>query len=106
MFVLLYIPQDADPEVFGTFPSPNAALNILRKISTAAGQRIDTSHSALLATIDVTIDGERHRYQLVKVGSPDQIEAHAYVIETARESAEIFVEQRSDLPPPTRLSGY
>lgn len=106
MFVLLYIPQGADPEVFGTFPTPNAALNILRKISTAAGQRINASHSALLATIDVTIDKERHRYQLVKVGSPDQLEAHAYVIELERESAAISVTQRSDVPPPSLLSGY
>ncbi|CAN5804279.1 hypothetical protein BH23ACT4_BH23ACT4_12460 [soil metagenome] len=106
MFVLLYIPQGADPEVFGVFPTPNAALNILRKISTAAGQHLDASYSDVLATIDVTMDGERHRYQLVKVGSPDQLEAHAYVIEAERESAEISVEHRPDVPPPSRLSGY
>ena len=106
MFVLLYIPQDADPEVFGTFPTPNAALNILRKISTAAGQHLDASYSDILATIDVTMDGERHRYQLVKVGSPDQLEAHAFVIEAERESAAISVAPRPDVPPPSRLSGY
>jgi len=105
MFVLLYIPQDADPEVFGTFPTTTAALNILRKISTAAGQHMDASFSDVLATIDVTIEGERHRYQLVKVGSPDQLEAHAYVIETARESEAISVEHRPDVPAPSRLSG-
>jgi hypothetical protein len=106
MFVLLYIPQDADPEVFGTFPTPTAALNILRKISTAAGQHMDASFSDVLATIDVTMDGERHRYQLVKVGSPDQLEAHAYVIESARESEAISVEHRPVVPAPSRLSGY
>jgi hypothetical protein len=106
MFVLLYIPQDADPEVFGPFPTTNAALNILRKISTAAGQHLDASFSDVLATIDVSIDGQRHRYQLVKVGSPDQLEAHAYVIEAERESAAISVAHRAEALPPSRLSGY
>ena len=41
----------------------------------------DVSHSALLATIDVTIDFEHHRYQLLNVGSPHQLDVHADVIE-------------------------
>lgn len=106
MYVLLYLPQQADPEVFGPFPTPQKAVNILRRISSAAGEQIDVSHSALLATIDVTIDGERHRYQLLKVGSPHQLDAHADVIEAERDSTLVSVEPRPMAPPPSRLSGY
>ena len=79
---------------------------MLRKISAAAGESIYVSHSALLATIDMTIDGELHRYQLLKVGSPRQLEAHAHVIEAEGASAQISVQPRPDPPPPSKLSGY
>ena len=106
MYVLLYLPELADPEVFGPFPTPQRAVNILRRISEAAGTPIDVSHSALLATIDVKIEGERHRYQLLKIGSPHQLAIHAEVIEAERKSNEISVHSRPELPPPSRLSSY
>ena len=105
MYVLLYLPQEADPEVFGPFPTPQKAVNILRRISAAAGEQIDVSHSALLATIDVKIDGERHRYQLLKMGSPHQLDLHADVIVDIRASSHISVEPRPTVPSPSRLSG-
>lgn len=73
----------------------------------AAGQAFDISHSALLATIDVSIDGERHRYQVLKLGSSNQVDVHAEVILELRASAKIAVELRPDRsPPPSPLSGY
>ena len=106
MYMLLYLPQEADPELFGPFPTPQKAINILRRISEAAGKNIDVSHSALLATIDVKIDDERHRYQLLKVGSDHQLNIHADIIQDIRTSAEISVQSRFVLPEPSRLSGY
>lgn len=106
MYVVMFLPEKADPEVFGPFPTPQKAVNLLRRIATAAGGKIDISHSALMATIDVTIDGERHRYQVLKVGSSDQVDAHAHVIEELRASARITVEPRPSEPPPSKLSGY
>ena len=72
----------------------------------AAGKQIDVSHSALLATIDVTIDDERNRYQLLKIGSPYQLDAHTDVIEDIRASAQISADSRPEPAPPSRLSGY
>ena len=106
MYVLLYLPEESDPEVFGAFPTPQRAVNILRRISNAAGKQIDVTHSALLATIDVTIDDERNRYQLLKVGSPDQLAVHADVIEEISGSARISVDTRPEPAKPARLSGY
>jgi hypothetical protein len=53
MFVLLYIPQDADPEVFGTYPTPLAALNIFRKISTAAGRWVLPDRRCILSAVSI-----------------------------------------------------
>ena len=106
MYMLLYLPERADPELFGPFQTPLKAINILRRISGAAGKHIDVSHSALLATIDVRIDDERHRYQLLKVGSDHQLGIHADIIDDIRASAEVSVESRFELPEPSRLSGY
>ncbi len=105
MYVLLYLPELADPEVFGSFPTPQKAINVLRRISAAAGTQIDLSHSAL-ATIDVTIDRERHRYQLLKMGSTDQLDIHADMIEELRATTAVSVGSRLDLPPQSQLSGY
>ena len=106
MYVLLYLPEAADPEVFGPFDTPQKAVNVLRRISAAAGEQIDVSHSTLMATIDVHIDGERHRYQLLKVGSSYQLGVHAEVIAGLRSSAHVSVEPGPQPPPPSRLSGY
>jgi len=106
MYILLYLPEESDPEVFGPFATPQKAANVLRRISSAAGEPIDVSHSALLATLDVHIDDERHRYQLLKVGSRLQLEAHADVIQVERLSTGVSVESRAVPPPPTLLSGY
>lgn len=43
MFVVLYSPQNADPEIFGPYQTPQKALNVLRRISGAAGQAIEIS---------------------------------------------------------------
>lgn len=63
MYVILYQPETAPPEVFGPYSNPGAAVNAIRRIAGAAGDSLDISHSALLATIDVLIGDERHRYQ-------------------------------------------
>ncbi|MCA1736862.1 MAG: hypothetical protein LC739_12375 [Actinobacteria bacterium] len=106
MYMLLYLPEQADAELFGPFLTPQKAINLLRRISAAAGEPIDVTHSALMATIDVTIDGERHRYQLLKVGSDYQLEIHADIIRDIRASAHVSVASRFALPPPSQLSGY
>ena len=103
MYVLVFIPEKADPEVFGPFPTPQKAVNLLRRITTAAGGQIDIES---WWTVDISIDDERHRYQILKVGSTDQIDAHAHVIEQLRASARITVESRPSPPPPSTLSGY
>jgi hypothetical protein len=106
MFVVLYSPDHADPEVFGPFTTIQPAVNAMRRIASAAGHPMDLSHSDLLATINIMISGERHRYQLLKIGSATQLEAHAYVIEGERESHHITVDTRTEPAPPARLSGY
>jgi hypothetical protein len=106
MFVVLYLPDHADPEIFGPFTTIQPAINAMRRISTAAGHAMQLSHSDLMATINVIISGERHRYQLLKIGSPVQLDAHAYVIEGEREAHHITVEDREEVPPPARLSSY
>lgn len=106
MFIVLYSPDRGDPEIFGPFQMIQPAINAMRRIATAAGHGIELSHSDLLATIDVAISGENHRYQLLKMGSPTQLDAHAYVIEGERDSHNITVNARAEPPPPARLSGY
>ena len=78
--------------MFGPFDTPQKAVNVLHRISAAAGEQIDVSHSTLMATIDVNIDGERHRYQLLKVGYSYQLGVHAEVIAGLRSSAQVSVE--------------
>jgi hypothetical protein len=106
MFVVLYSPDHADPEVFGPFPTIQPAVNAMRRMATAAGHSMELSHSDLMATINIVISGELHRYQLLKIGSPTQLEAHAYVIEGERDSHHITVMTRTEPAPPARLSGY
>lgn len=106
MFVILYQPQAAPPEVFGPYTTPAAAVNALRRISAAAGEMMDISHSALLATIEVEIAGELHRYQLLKIGSTTQLDIHADVIEAERDAGSVRVQHHTDQPSASRLSGY
>lgn len=106
MYVILYQPDSGHPEVFGPYATPTIAATAIRRISAAAGDPIDVSHAALLATIDVTLSGERHRYQLLKVASSSQLDAHAHVIQGDREGARVAVELANETPPTTRLSGY
>lgn len=106
MYVVLYQPETGHPEVFGPYATPTIAAAAIRRISAAAGDAIDVSHDALLATLDVTLGGEVHRYQLLKMASSSQLDAHAYVIREEREDARVEVELRKETPAATRLSGY
>lgn len=106
MYVILYAPQGAEPEVFGPFSTFQHALNILRSLAAAAGFQLNAPPSGLMASIDLVIDGENHRYQLLKIASSDQVEIHASVIADLRETARIEMGEGSDLSPPGRLSGY
>jgi len=106
MYVILYQPEEAPPEIFGPYSSPAAAVNALRHIAGAAGDVMDISHSALLATIDVLIGGERHRYQLLKMASTTQLDIHAEVIMAEREAGTVKVQHHLDQPSRSRLSGY
>jgi len=106
VYVIVYVPQEAEPEVFGPFSTFQHAVNILRRLAAAAGHALMAPPSGLMASIDVFIDGERHRYQLLKVGSPSQLEIHASVIEEVGETSEIQVTSDGDLSPPGRFSGY
>ncbi|MGH8912598.1 MAG: hypothetical protein ACRDVD_08800 [Acidimicrobiia bacterium] len=106
MYVVLYLPEAGHPEVFGPYATPTIAASALRRISAAAGDPIDVSHSALLATIDVRILDELHRYQLLKIASSSQLDAHADVIRLERDNATVEVELTDAPPPATRLSGY
>lgn len=106
MYVILYVPQGAEPEVFGPFSTFPLALNLLRSIAGAAGYQLEAPASGLMASIDLKIDDERHRYQLLKVGSADQLQIHASVIDDLKETAEIDLVPGGDISPPGRLSGY
>jgi hypothetical protein len=106
VYVIIYVPQGAEPEVFGPFSTFQHAVNILRAIAAAAGFPLQAPPSGLMASIDLLIDGERHRYQLLKVGSPSQLEVHSSVIEELRETAEIELVSDGDLSPPGRFSSY
>jgi hypothetical protein len=48
-----------------------------------------------MATLNIVISSELHRYQLLQIGSATQLEAHAYVIEGERESHHITVLTRT-----------
>jgi hypothetical protein len=106
MYVVLYLPEVGHAEVFGPYATPTVAASALRRISAAAGDPIDVSHSALLATLEVRILDELHRYQLLKVASSSQLDAHADVIRSERKNATVEVELTNTPPPTTRLSGY
>jgi hypothetical protein len=106
MLIVLYLPQGAEPEAFGPYSTPQLAVNALRRIAAAAGHPLKISRSALMASIDLTIEGERHRYQLLKMASTSQLDVHATVIEELRSSVHITVTPGDDLAPPARFSGY
>lgn len=106
VYVILYVPRGAEPEIFGPFSTFQHALNILRSLAAAAGHQLRAPPSGLMASIDIVIDGEGHRYQLLKVASADQVEIHASVIAELREIADIEMTEGTDLSPPGRLSGY
>lgn len=104
--MIIYVPEGAEPEIFGPFSTFPQAVNILRSISAAAGHPLSAPPSGLMASIDLIIEGERHRYQLLKVGSTSQLEIHRSVIEDMKETSEIKVVAEGDLAPPGRFSGY
>ncbi len=106
MYVILYMPQGAEPEIFGPFSTFQHAVNILRSLAAAAGHQLHAPPSGLKASIDLIIDGERHRYQLVKMASTDQVEIHSSVIAELKETSEIELGEETDLSPPGKLSGY
>lgn len=106
VYVILYMPQGAEPEIFGPFSTFQHAVNILRSLAAAAGHQLQAPPSGLNASIDLLIDGERHRYQLIKMASTDQVEVHSSVIAELKETSEIELAEGTDLSPPGRLSGY
>jgi hypothetical protein len=104
--MILYLPEGAEPEIFGPYSAFQPALNMLRGIAGAVGHTLAAPPSGLMASVEVMIDGERHRYQLLKVGSTSQIEIHASVIKELRESAVVELADDDDLSPPGRFSSY
>lgn len=106
MYVVLYQPEGAEAEVFGPYATPNVAASGLRRIAAAAGSQLDVAYSDLLATLDVTIDGERHRYQLLKVASTAQLDVHAEIIQEEAAAGSLDTEWSETEPSPSRLSGY
>lgn len=91
---------------FGPYGTPNAAASALRRIAASAGAQLDVSYSSLLATLDLKIDGERHRYQLLKVASSAQLDVHSEVIEELAAEGAIGIDFRHTEPAPSPLSGY
>lgn len=59
-----------------------------------------------MATVDVLIDGERHRYQLLKTASTTQLDVHASVIRDLTETAVVEIGEEEDLSPPGPISSY
>ena len=106
MYVILYLPEGAEPELFGPFSAYQAALNVLRALAAAAGGTLDAPPSGLMASVDLIIGGDRHRYQLLKMGSTTQLEVHASVIHEMGETADVRVVHPDDLAPPGRFSSY
>ena len=97
MYVVLYLPTDNDPEVFGPFPTPQRAAQVMRRISAAAGKPINVGEDGALATIDIWIDSERNRYQLLKIGSGEQLDIHAEIIAAEATDGRVSVEQADPL---------
>ncbi|MGH8952841.1 MAG: hypothetical protein ACRDX9_15665 [Acidimicrobiia bacterium] len=104
--MIVYVPEGAEPEVFGPFSTFPQALNLLRALSGAAGHPLSAPPSGLMASVDLLIDGERHRYQLLKLGSASQLEIHVSVIDEIRATTPIQVIAEGDLAPPGRFSSY
>lgn len=104
--MILYLPEGAEPELFGPYSTFQHAVNMLRALAAAAGHTLSAPPSGLMASIDLLIDGERHRYQLLKVGSTSQLEVHASVIEDLRGTAHLQVLDEDDFSPPGRFSSY
>lgn len=92
MYVVLYLPTDNDPEVFGPFPTAQRAAHIVRQLSAAAGTPMNLGGEGALATIDVLIDNERNRYQLIKLGSSQQLDIHAEIIAEEAKAGHVRVE--------------
>lgn len=106
MYVILYLPDGAEPEIFGPFSTYQVALNMLRSLAASAGGMLDAPPSGLMASVDILIAGEKHRYQLIKLASTSQLEVHATVIKEMGETAEVEVVDPEDLSPPGRFSSY
>jgi len=106
VFVVLYLPEGAEPEIFGPYSTFQHAVNMLRVLASAAGHTLSAPPSGLMASIDLLIDGERHRYQLLKMGSTSQLDIHASVIEDLKATAHLQVLDEDDLSPPGRFSSY
>lgn len=106
MYVVLYQPESGEPEVFGPYATPNAAASALRRIAAAAGAHLDVKYSSLLATLDLKIDGESHRYQLLKVASSAQLDVHSEVVEDLAAEGAVGFDYRQTEPSPSPLSGY
>ncbi len=106
MYVILYLPEGAEPEIFGPFSTYQIALNMLRSLAIAAGGSLDAPPSGLMASVDILIAGEKHRYQLIKLASTSQLEVHSAVIQEMSETVEIEVVHPEDLSPPGRFSSY
>lgn len=106
MYVILYLPENAEPEIFGPFSTYQVALNMLRSLAASAGGMLDAPPSGLMASVDILIAGEKHRYQLIKLASTSQLEVHATVIKEMGETSEVEVVDPEDLSPPGRFSSY
>lgn len=106
MYVILYQPERSESELFGPYEDPIKATQALRNLATKAGTRIEGPGAGLMAGVVVTIDGERHRYQLLKVGSPVQLEAHGDVIEALADESTVEAAEAEPPAAPSILSGY
>jgi hypothetical protein len=104
--MILYLPEGAEPEVFGPYSTFQQALNMLRALSTAVGHILETPPSGLMAGVTFAIDGERHRYQLLKMASATQLEVHVSVIQDLSETATVEVVDEEGLSPPGPISSY
>lgn len=106
VYVILYLPEGAEPEVFGPYSTFQPALNMLRALATAAGHTLEAPPTGLMARVDVMIDDDRHRYQLLQIGSTSQIEVHASVINDLAKTADVKVVDVDHLSPPGPISSY
>ncbi len=106
MFLILYLPEGAGPEVFGPYSTFQHALNALRTIADAAGHILETPPSGLMAGVTLAIDGELHRYQLLQMAPPTQLEIHAAVIQDLQETGGVEVGAEEEPSPPGPSSNY